>query len=48
MRVTQISNQTQFLTTISALESSQSQTQNQITSTKSFTTASQNPRPRAR
>ncbi len=43
MRVTQTSNQTQFLTTIAALESSLSQTQNQITSNKAFTTASQNP-----
>jgi len=43
MRVTQNSNQTLFLTAIATLESNLSQTQNQITSNKSFTTASQNP-----
>ncbi|MGH6682529.1 MAG: flagellar hook-associated protein FlgL, partial [Pseudolabrys sp.] len=43
MRVTQNSNQTQFLTAIATLESNLSQTQNQITSNKSFTTAAQNP-----
>src|SRR5450432_3437538 len=43
MRVTQNSNQTLFLATMQTLESNLSQTQNQITSAKSFTTASQNP-----
>jgi flagellar hook-associated protein 3 FlgL len=43
MRVTQNSTQALFLTTIQTLESELSQTQNQITSNKSFTTASQNP-----
>src|SRR5450432_1770238 len=43
MRVTQNSNQTLFLATMQTLESNLSQTQNQITSNKSFTTASQNP-----
>jgi flagellar hook-associated protein 3 FlgL len=43
MRVTQNSNQTLFLTAIATLQSNLSQTQNQITSQKSFTTASQNP-----
>jgi flagellar hook-associated protein 3 FlgL len=43
MRVTQNSNQSLFLSTIQTLESDLSQTQNQITSNKSFTTASQNP-----
>src|ERR1700688_4683190 len=43
MRVTQSLNQTQFLTAISSLESNLSQTQNQISSNLSFTTASQNP-----
>ena len=43
MRVTQNSNQALFLSTIQTLESNLSQTQNQITSNKSFTTASQNP-----
>ena len=43
MRVTQNSNQTQFLAAIASLEANLSQTQNQITSGKSFTTASQNP-----
>src|ERR1700693_1958982 len=43
MRVTQSLNQTQFLTAISSLESNLAQTQNQISSNLSFTTASQNP-----
>jgi flagellar hook-associated protein 3 FlgL len=43
MRVTQNSNQTQFLTSINLLEASISQTQNQMSSSLSFTTASQNP-----
>ena len=43
MRVTQSLIQTQFLASISSLESSLSQTQNQIDSNQSFTTASQNP-----
>jgi flagellar hook-associated protein 3 FlgL len=43
MRVTQNSNQTLFLTAIATLEANLSQTQNQITSNQSFTTASQNP-----
>jgi flagellar hook-associated protein 3 FlgL len=43
MRVTQTISQTQFLTTINALESSINDTQNQISSGKQFTTASQNP-----
>jgi flagellar hook-associated protein 3 FlgL len=43
MRVTQGSNQTQFLATINLLESSIAQTQNQMSSNLSFTTASQNP-----
>jgi flagellar hook-associated protein 3 FlgL len=43
MRVTQTISQTQFLTTINALESGINATQNQISSSKSFTTASQNP-----
>ena len=43
MRVTQTIAQTQFLTTINALESSINDTQNQISSSKSFTTAAQNP-----
>lgn len=43
MRVTQISNQTQFLTSINLLEASISQTNNQMSSSLSFTTASQNP-----
>jgi flagellar hook-associated protein 3 FlgL len=43
MRVTQGSNQTQFLTSINLLEASISQTQNQMSSQLSFTTASQNP-----
>ena len=43
MRVTQNLIQTQFLSAIATLESNLSQTQNQISSNKSFTTASQNP-----
>jgi flagellar hook-associated protein 3 FlgL len=43
MRVTQFLNQTQFLTSISALESGINQTQNQMSSSLKFTTASQNP-----
>jgi flagellar hook-associated protein 3 FlgL len=43
MRVTQSLTQTQFLTTISALESGINQTQNQMSSSLQFTTASQNP-----
>ena len=43
MRVTQMLNQTQFLTSINLLESSINQTQNQMSSSLSFTTASQNP-----
>ena len=43
MRVTQSLNQTQFLTSINLLESSINQTQNQMSSSLSFTTASQNP-----
>jgi flagellar hook-associated protein 3 FlgL len=43
MRVTQGSNQTQFLTAIAALESGISQTQNQLSSGLAFTTPSQNP-----
>jgi flagellar hook-associated protein 3 FlgL len=43
MRVTQTISQTQFLTTINALESSINDTQNQISSGKQFTTASQDP-----
>ena len=43
MRVTEGTSQQQFLTAVSALESSISQTQNDITSNESFTTASQNP-----
>ncbi|MEA3173325.1 MAG: flagellar hook-associated protein 3 FlgL [Gammaproteobacteria bacterium] len=43
MRVTQTISQTQFLTTINALENGINTTQNQISSSKSFTTASQNP-----
>src|SRR5450755_4098573 len=43
MRVTQSLIQTQFLTGIATLEANLSATQNQITSAKSFTTASQNP-----
>jgi flagellar hook-associated protein 3 FlgL len=43
MRVTQGSNQTQFLASINLLQSSIAQTQNQMSSNLSFTTASQNP-----
>ncbi len=43
MRVTQNLNQTLFLSAIATLESNLSQTQNQISSNKAFTTASQNP-----
>src|SRR5580692_3199759 len=43
MRVTQSLEQTQFLASINLLESSISQTQNQMSSGLSFTTASQNP-----
>jgi flagellar hook-associated protein 3 FlgL len=43
MRVTQSLNQTQFLTSINALESGINQTQNQMSSGLQFTTASQNP-----
>jgi flagellar hook-associated protein 3 FlgL len=43
MRVTQNSNQTQFLAALNTLESNLSKTQNQISSGLSFTTASQNP-----
>jgi flagellar hook-associated protein 3 FlgL len=43
MRVTQSLNQTQFLTSINLLEASINQTQNQMSASLSFTTASQNP-----
>jgi flagellar hook-associated protein 3 FlgL len=43
MRITQGLNQTQFLASISALESGINQTQNQMSSGLQFTTASQNP-----
>src|ERR1700722_14029798 len=43
MRVTQNLEQSQFLTAINQLESNLSTTQNQISSGKAFTTASQNP-----
>jgi flagellar hook-associated protein 3 FlgL len=43
MRVTQGLEQSQFLAAIETLESNLSQTQNQISSNRSFTTASQNP-----
>jgi flagellar hook-associated protein 3 FlgL len=43
MRVTEGTGQQQFLTAISSLESSISQTQNDISSNESFTSASQNP-----
>jgi flagellar hook-associated protein 3 FlgL len=43
MRVTQFLNQTQFLSAINQLESGINQTQNQMSSNLSFTTASQNP-----
>jgi flagellar hook-associated protein 3 FlgL len=43
MRVTQSLSQTQFLSAIGTLESNINQTQNQLSSGKQFTTASQNP-----
>ncbi len=43
IRVTQTIAQTQFLTSIQGLENSINDTQNEISSNKSFTTASQNP-----
>ena len=43
MRVTQSLNQTQFLSALDSLESSLSQTQNQVSSGLNFTTPSQNP-----
>ncbi len=43
VRVTQSLNQTQFLSALATLESNLSQTQNQISSNKAFTTAAQNP-----
>jgi len=43
VRVTQNLTQSQFLTSINLLESSINQTQNQMSSSQSFTTASQNP-----
>jgi len=43
MRITESLNQSQFLASIEALESNISQTQNQISSNESFTTAAQNP-----
>jgi flagellar hook-associated protein 3 FlgL len=43
MRVTEGTGQQQFLTAINSLESSISQTQNEISSNESFTTASQDP-----
>ena len=43
MRVTQNLDQTQFLAAIQSLESGINQTQNQMSSGKQFTTASQNP-----
>jgi flagellar hook-associated protein 3 FlgL len=43
MRITQGLNQTQFLASINALESGINQTQNQMSSSLQFTTASQNP-----
>ena len=43
VRVTQSLNQTQFLSALATLASNLSQTQNQISSNKSFTTAAQNP-----
>jgi flagellar hook-associated protein 3 FlgL len=43
MRVTQSLNQTQFLSALDSLESSLSQTQNQVSSGLAFTTPSQNP-----
>ncbi|HEX3914438.1 MAG TPA: flagellar hook-associated protein FlgL [Steroidobacteraceae bacterium] len=43
MRITETMNQTQFLNSINLLESGINQTQNQMSSSLSFTTASQNP-----
>lgn len=43
MRITQSLDQSQFLTSLNTLQSNLSQTQNQISSNLSFTTASQNP-----
>jgi len=43
MRVTQALEQSQFLSSIGTLESNLTQTQNEISSNQSFTTASQNP-----
>ena len=43
MRITESLTQSQFLTTINALESGINQTQNQMSSSLQFTTASQNP-----
>jgi flagellar hook-associated protein 3 FlgL len=43
MRITQSLNQTQFLTSINLLEASINQTNNQMSASLSFTTASQNP-----
>jgi flagellar hook-associated protein 3 FlgL len=43
MRITQGLNQSQFLAALTTLESNLSQTQNQLSSNLSFTTASQNP-----
>jgi flagellar hook-associated protein 3 FlgL len=43
MRITQSSNQTQFLSALDSLESGLSQTQNQVSSGLAFTTPSQNP-----
>jgi flagellar hook-associated protein 3 FlgL len=43
MRVTQALEQQQFLTSVETLESNLTQTQNEISSNQSFTTASQNP-----
>ena len=43
MRITESLNQSQFLSSIEALESNISTTQNNISSNKSFTTAAQNP-----
>jgi flagellar hook-associated protein 3 FlgL len=43
MRITESLNQTQFLAAIQALESNISQTQNQLSTNQSFTTASENP-----
>ncbi len=43
MRVTQLSTQTQFLSSLGTLESNLAQTQNQVSSNQSFSTAGQNP-----